>query len=248
MTPPHDWIEPEWQAAPEVRCFITTRQGGYSTGTYASMNLGTRVNDDPVTVERNRALLTSLLPSPPRWLRQVHGTDVVNAALCADEAQADACFTRARGVVCAIMVADCLPVLICDDAASVVAAAHAGWRGLSAGVIERTVEALKTDPDKLRAYLGPAIGPSAFEVGDEVLEAFVRHSPDAQQAFEARAAGKWLCDLFALARQRLHALGIARITGGTDCTYSDPQRFFSHRRDRISGRMAALIWLEGSPK
>lgn len=244
MNLPSDWIVPDWGAPARVKGFITTRQGGVSTGPYASMNLGTRVNDDPIAVAENRHRLRACLPAAPRWLRQVHGCNVVDASLCAEEVEADAAFVRTPEVICTIMVADCMPVLLCDDDATVVAAAHAGWRGLAGGVIERTIEAMAVSPARLRAYLGPAIGPGAFEVGDDVHEAFTAGSSEAQAAFRPGIQGKWLCDLYTLARQRLHALGVTHIHGGSECTVSDPRRYFSHRRDRVSGRMAAFIWLD----
>lgn len=242
---PADWIVPQWPAPPGVRALITTRHGGVSGGAYRSMNLGMRVNDDPGAVRRNRELLRGFLPGDPRWLAQVHGTRTVQADAVNEPVQADAAFTRSSGVVCAVMIADCLPVLLCDRDATLVAAAHAGWRGLSAGVIESAVTATGIDPARLLAYLGPAIGPRAFEVGDDVFDAFVSRDRAAAPAFKTKSNGKWLCDLFALARRRLEGLGVTSISGGGLCTYSDPARFFSHRRDRTSGRMAALIWREG---
>lgn len=247
MTLPPDWIVPDWPTPPAVKAIITTRQGGTSEGPYASMNLGARVNDDPAAVAHNRALLDAFLPAPVRWLSQVHGTRVVDAADSPPDTSADAAFTHRQRVVCAVMVADCLPVLLCDDDATVVAAVHAGWRGLAAGVIEAAVDALRVQPGRLQAYLGPAIGPDAFEVGDDVRQAFTSRSAMAHEAFRPHGTGKWLCNLFALARQRLRALGIERIAGGVHCTHGDPARFYSHRRDRISGRMAALIWLDPQP-
>lgn len=227
-----------------VRSFITTRTGGESVGPYASMNLGLRVNDDAQTVMRNRARLITHLPREPRWLTQVHGARVVEATSTLQDDEADACFTREHGVACAVMIADCMPVLLCDERAECVAVAHAGWRGLSAGVLENTVNAMHTSPATVLAYLGPAIGPRAFEVGDDVHYAFTADDAHAAAAFSALAPGKWLCDLFLLARQRLQRAGVTRIFGGQDCTYSDPARFFSHRRDRVSGRMGAFIWIE----
>ncbi len=244
MTLPARWIRPDWPAPRGVCAIITTRQGGVSVGPYASMNLGHRVNDEVAAVDSNRALLRSYLPSEPRWLKQVHGTRAIEAAQWLPETEADACFTRERNVVCAVMSADCIPVLLCDRDGGTVAAAHAGWRGLSAGILETTLDAMGAPPASLCAYLGPAIGARAFEVGDDVYETFVMHSPHAAAAFTCAAQGKWLCDLFRLARQRLAGYGVERIFGGEDCTYSNPERFFSHRRDRITGRMAALIWID----
>ena len=241
---PADWIVPEWPAPAGVRALITTRHGGVSRGAYRSMNLGMRVNDDPDAVRRNRERLREFLPGDPRWLAQVHGTRTVEADGLSEPVSADAAFSRGSGVVCAVMIADCLPVLLCDRDATVVAVAHAGWRGMSAGVIESAVGATGIAPGRLLAYLGPAIGPEAFEVGHDVHQAFVSRDRAAAQAFRDTSPGKWLCDLFALARRRLETLGVASISGGGLCTYSDPARFFSHRRDGTSGRMAALIWRE----
>lgn len=242
MSAPHDWIVPDWPVPAGVAALITTRNGGVSSGDFASFNLGTRCGDDPPAVQANRELLRAQLPQPPRWLHQVHGANVVDADRLAHEADADASVARLPGTVCAVMIADCMPVLLCDDAAGVVAVAHAGWRGLSAGVIENTVRAMGVPSGRLLAYLGPAIGPSAFEVGAEVRAAFTRHDAAAASAFAPHGDGKWLADLFALGRQRLAACGVTRIFGGGDCTVGDPHRFYSYRRDGNTGRMAALIW------
>jgi polyphenol oxidase len=244
MSRPEDWIVPDWPVPARVRALITTRNGGGSSGPYASMNLGQRVNDDPAVVDANRGLLKAFLPAEPRWLNQVHGTTVVDAEMIAGPVDADASVATSPGCVTAIMVADCLPILFADRGGSAVASAHAGWRGLAAGVIENTVRALDLPPRNLLAYLGPAIGPSAFEVGDEVRDAFVAVDPAAGYAFHPHKPGKWLADLFVLARQRLAMAGVSSVFGGGQCTYSDPARFFSHRRDKVSGRMAALVWLE----
>jgi polyphenol oxidase len=244
MSLPSTWIVPGWPAPKNVRTLITTRQGGASLGPYASMNLGLAVNDEPATVQANRAFLRSHLPGDARWLRQVHGTRAIDEAQWHNGIAADACVTRAANVVCAVMSADCIPVLLCDRDGHAAAAAHAGWRGLSAGILESTVRAMEVSPALLHAYLGPAIGPSAFEVGNDVYETFTQHDPRATTAFESVSAGKWLCDLFCLARQRLMDLGIQSIHGGEYCTYSNPELFFSHRRDKVTGRMAALIWLQ----
>jgi purine-nucleoside/S-methyl-5'-thioadenosine phosphorylase / adenosine deaminase len=240
---PRDWIVPDWPAPANVRALITTRSGGVSTGPFASMNLGQPIDDDMQSVRTNRASLRDILPAEPKWLLQVHGAQVVNADRLQQPVEADAAVARNPGSVCTVMVADCLPVLLTDCAGRVVAAAHAGWRGLAAGVLENTVHATDTAPNELLAYLGPAIGPSAFEVGADVRDAFLARSPDAASAFVAHKPGKWQADLFALARQRLRASGVTQIYGGGLCTYSDPWRFYSHRRDKVSGRMAALIWL-----
>ncbi len=240
-------IQPDWPAPANVRCVSTTRAGGVSTGRYASLNLGKSSGDDLAAVEQNRQrLYTALhLPAQPSWIHQVHGPRVVRAPLDAATPEADACFTTETAVVCLVQTADCLPVLFCDDAGTTVAAAHAGWRGIAAGVLENTVRALPAPPETLIAWLGPAIGPDAFEVGDEVRDAFVGASTDARSAFKRGANdSKWMCDLYALARLRLRDAGVARTFGGGLCTYSDAQRFFSYRRDGACGRMATLIWIE----
>jgi len=238
------FILPDWPAPHGVRALATTRKGGVSRAPWHGFNLGAHVGDDPAAVAANRALLRLELPAEPVWLAQVHGTQCVDAAVTAPGTQADASYTRQRGVVCAVLTADCLPLLFCDDQASVVAVAHAGWRGLAAGVIEATVAALREPGERLLAWLGPAIGPQAFEVGGEVRDMFVGHDPQAASAFAATADGKWLCDIYQLARQRLDALGIRRVTGADFCTLRDAANFFSYRRDGATGRMASLIWLE----
>ncbi|MBS1227321.1 MAG: pgeF [Proteobacteria bacterium] len=250
MTPSNkDFIVPDWPAPPNVRALQTTRQGGVSLPPYASFNLGNHVGDDRLAVAANRARLSEYLAGDPVWLEQVHGTRVVDAASCSPgdpPAQADASFSRAPGAICAVMTADCLPVLFCADDGSVVAAAHAGWRGLLAGVLEETIAAMAVSPGRLLAYLGPAIGPRAFEVGDEVRSAFVAADGATAAAFKPALPGKWLADLYLLARLRLAMQGVARVYGGAFCTASDADRFFSYRRDGQTGRMASLIWLASS--
>ncbi|MPZ42955.1 MAG: peptidoglycan editing factor PgeF [Betaproteobacteria bacterium] len=240
---PADWIVPDWPASSRVRAFITTRAGGVSAGPYATFNLGDLTADDPDAVRANKARLDTLLPGPPRWLRQVHGARVVHADDLTSAVQADAAYTATPGVVCAVKIADCMPVLIADAAGTVVAVAHAGWRGLAAGVLENTVAALPVAPAALMAYLGPAIGPSAFEVGDEVRAAFCAVDAAAAEAFRPLRPGKWLADLFRLGRERLAHCGVTHVHGGGLCTYSNPERFYSHRRNPVTGRMAALIWI-----
>ncbi|HRD87662.1 MAG TPA: peptidoglycan editing factor PgeF [Accumulibacter sp.] len=262
------WIVPDWPAPEPVRSLVTTRLGGVSLPPYASLNLADHVGDDPLAVAANRQRLGERLPASPCWLQQVHGTTVVDAAIAggaAEPAVADASFTRAPGVVCVVMTADCLPVLLCDRGSAVVAAAHAGWRGLQAGIIERTVAAMGVPAASLLAYLGPAIGAQAFEVGDEVRQAFIAADSQAARAFSrlaqgaagadapadcsrrqssvVRAGGGWLADLHLLARQRLLRLGVRSIHGGDHCTLRQHELFFSYRRDRVTGRMASLIWL-----
>lgn len=249
------WIVPDWPAPPNVRAFITTRAGGVSVGPYASMNPADHVGDDPAAVAANRTLLQARLPNAPVWLKQVHGAGVhrIDTLDTRPPPEADASVSSLPGAVCTVLTADCLPVLFCDESGSVVAAAHAGWRGLCAGVLERTVAAMAVPPGEIMAYLGPAIGPDAFEVGAEVRAAFMAVDPAAAPAFVLvprftesgmAEAPKYLADLYLLARQRLHRAGVTHVTGGDACTVSDPARFFSFRRDGATGRMAALVWLQ----
>jgi hypothetical protein len=245
-------LRPDWPAPPTVCAAQSLRIGGVSTGPFASLNLGAHVGDNPQAVAENRARLKRALalPAEPLWLAQAHGVHVVDA----DDATGDrtlagdALLTRRAGKVCAIQTADCLPVLFANAAGSCVGAAHAGWRGLAAGVLEALVHAIGEPGAHLFAWFGPAIGPGAFEVGDEVRAAFVARDPRAAKAFVANARGRWMADLYLLARQRLAAVGVTRIYGGGLCTMSDPTRFFSHRRAgpgaKSSGRMATLIWLQ----
>lgn len=247
-----DWIIPDWPAPNNVKSIFTTRMGGVSTGlsdTYASLNLGGHVNDDPVNVEHNRALLRQYLPEEPVWLKQVHGTSPVWINDNIYGSEGDAALSRHYGKVCAIMVADCLPVFLCDMAGTAVGVVHAGWRGLAAGIIEKAVTEIRDSGggNELIAWLGPAIGPRHFEVGEAVRELFVNHDSQSNQAFVPQHDGlneKWLANLFLLARQRLAAVGVTEVYGGGICTFSDPVRFYSFRRDGETGRMAALIWLE----
>lgn len=243
MNPLEHCIIPDWPAPARVKAIQTTRQGGVSIAPYDSLNLGGHVGDNPLAVERNRILLNKLLPSEPVWLEQIHGTLVANADRASCQPQADACITRHRAAVCAVMTADCLPVLLCDAQGSVVGAAHAGWRGLRDGVIETTVLAMGVAPQSLMAWLGPAISQEAFEVGEEVRAAFVAIQPQAASAFIAGQSGKWLADIYALARLRLNALGVTQIYGGGRCTYRERGQFFSYRRDGVTGRMGTFIWL-----
>jgi len=248
-----DWLVPKWPAPATVHAVCTTRVGGRSLPPYDSLNLGDHVGDDPLAVGSNRAVLAQALGARPVFLQQVHGRGVVTLdAHTPQGTEADACLTHERGVACTIMVADCLPLLFTDARGSVVAAAHAGWRGLAGedgvGVIETLHAALRVDARELMVWLGPCIGPQAFEVGPEVKAAFEFRSPRAANCFRpAAAAGKWLADLPALARLRLAALGITQVYGNDSspswCTVTQPSRFFSHRRDRVSGRLAACIWL-----
>jgi len=248
-----DWIVPDWPAPGNVKALFTTRNGGIGSGPYTSLNLGDHVGDDPSTVKQNRALLQRILPDKPQWLKQAHGTTPVRVDDydCAGPYEGDAALSRRVRKVCAVLVADCLPVLFCDHAGTVAGVIHAGWRGMAAGVIERTVSeigGIGSIDTRIMAWLGPAIGPNHFEVGEEVRQAFIKHDKKAALAFfphNLRSDGKWFADLFLLARQRLKKAGITEIYGGDECTFSDPARFFSYRRDGNTGRMAGLIWLDG---
>jgi YfiH family protein len=217
-------VVPDWQAPARVRALVSTRLIG--------------------DVRREGAAkFRALLPAEPRWLKQVHGVAVIDASRYAGPVEADAAFTKEQGVVCTVMVADCMPVLLADEKGEAVAAAHAGWRGLSAGVIEATVGAMAVPAQRLHAWLGPAIGPKAYEVGAEVRDAFLAKDARAETAFAPTRPGHWNLDLYAVARQRLAALGVARVSGGGFCTHAEKERFFSYRRDKAMQRMAAAIWL-----
>lgn len=239
-----DWIVPDWPAPSGVKAFITTRAGGFSRGPYASFNVSARVGDDPDAVERNLELLRSTLPADPVWLHQVHGAEVVDATSAPPFAAADASVTRVRHVVCVVTTADCMPVLLAHRGGDAAGVAHAGWRGMAAGVIEATLAQLDVPAAETMAFLGPAISSRAFEVGRDVYDAFVNNDNEAGAAFTPTAAGKFHADLYALARLRLARAGVHDVYGGDFCTYADPARFYSYRRDHITGRMAALIWLD----
>jgi polyphenol oxidase len=240
------WLTPDWPAPPKVRALSTLRAGGASASPYASLNLGAHVGDSPDAVAENRRRLRKAaeLPAEPSWLTQVHGVRVANLDCPEADASADGAVTRQPGRVCAIITADCLPVLFAADSGEAVAAAHAGWRGLAGGVIEATVRALAVPPQALMAWLGPAIGPGHFEIGEEVRDELLRGDPGAHRAFEVNSRGRFMADLIALARRRLMRLGIERIYGAGECTYQHSERYFSHRRDGRTGRQATLVWLE----
>ncbi len=244
----HDWIVPDWPAPAKVRALITTRAGGVSRGAYAGLNLGLGSGDEAGDVARNRANLRTWLPAEPLWLRQVHGTKLVEADRTESSPEADAALARRAGSVCAVLTADCLPLLLCDVEGTVVAAVHAGWRGLCSGVIEETLRAMDRPSQALLAYLGPAIGPSAYEVGAEVRDAFIAADPGGEResaaAFTPGKPGKFYADLYALARRRLARGGVAKVYGGIYCTYTESERFYSYRRDGATGRIASLIWME----
>ena len=238
-----DWLIPDWPAPAQVKACVTTRAGGVSLAPFDSLNLGDHVEDSPEAVLENRRRLTQAFHIQPAWLRQVHGVSVVEANP-GRIAEADGSWTSTPGIACTSMTADCLPALFCNRAGTRVAAAHAGWRGLVAGVLEAAVESLETEPADVLVWLGPAIGPQAFEVGPEVREAFVQQLPSTTQAFvPSRNPGKFMADIYQLARLRLAARGITAVYGGGFCTVSDP-RFFSYRRSPLTGRFASLIWLE----
>lgn len=235
-------ITPDWPVPAHVKSLMTTRAGGVSVGPFASLNLATHVRDDPLAVTENRRRLRETLPAEPIWLNQVHGTQVIQADIASGVPNADASFTRKTHAVCAVLTADCLPVLFCARDGSVVAAAHAGWRGLAAGVLEATLDAMRVPPDEVIAWLGAAIGPDAFEVGAEVRDTFIASHPSAGTAFKPHQQ-KWLADIYTLSRIRLNACGVRAVYGGGLCTYTDAARFYSYRRDGVTGRMATLIWL-----
>lgn len=236
------WIAPDWPAPAAIRAATTLRSGGVSDGAYDSLNLALHVGDRADSVQRNRSIATEMLalPAEPVWLEQVHGNRVVDAAGVESALQADASYTYQTGVVCAVMTADCLPLLLCSADGNGIAAVHAGWRGLLSGVIGNAVAALPAD---LLAWLGPAIGPDCFMVGDDVRDAFLGKSPAYACAFKPSSA-KWQADIYRLARIELAALGVNKVFGGAFCTVTEQQRFYSYRRDKETGRMATLIWKE----
>ena len=237
-------IKPDWPAPASVRAFTTTRAGGFSKDAWSSMNLGFRCGDDPLAVQRNREKLLSRLPAAPQWLRQVHGTQVVTCSRASsEEREADGLVSSSPGQVCAILTADCLPVLFCNRTGNRVAVAHAGWRGLAQGVLQATIRQMNEAPGEIMAWLGPAIGPEVYEVGKDVRQAF----PEEQGICFRKNGETWMLDLYGVARRILTHLGITSVYGGRFCTFSDSERFFSYRRDGVTGRMASVIWLE-SPK
>ncbi|MGQ0285728.1 peptidoglycan editing factor PgeF [Pasteurellaceae bacterium 22721_9_1] len=239
---------PQWQAPPQVHAFTTFRQGGVSQAPYDSFNLGDHVGDDKNSVKINRTLLTEkfALPHMPLFLNQTHSTKVIQLPYYETDLNADAVYSNQPNQVCLVMTADCLPVLFCNKTGNEVAAAHAGWRGLCDGILEQTVAQFQSPTNEIIAWFGPAIGPTAFQVGQDVVDQFVAQDPQAISAFtkDENNAGKYFGNLYQLATQRLHKLGITEISGGEHCTYLDKERFFSYRRDNKTGRMASLIWFE----
>jgi YfiH family protein len=246
MSLPREWLVPDWDAPARVGAFVTTRAGGVSGGEFASMNLGGGGGDDPAHVAKNRLIVRERLPAEPRWMKQVHGTDVADLDTLEEIPipVADAAVTSIAGRVGAVLTADCMPLFLADESGARVAVAHAGWRGMAAGVIERTVAAMGSQPSRVMAWMGPTIGPAVFEVGPEVREAFMAADPDCGAAFRSHKPGKFMADLYALARRRLDRAGVRRVHGGGFCTYTETQRFFSYRRAQKSGRMGAFIWIE----
>jgi polyphenol oxidase len=242
MSPHPDWIVPDWPAPANVHAFATTRAGGVSQGEHASMNLGRFCGDVPERVMRNREILRTHLPGDPPYLAQVHGIDVADLDAPEKPGKADTAMTRAPYRVAGVLTADCMPLLLTDRRGTVVVAAHAGWRGMAAGVIENSAQALRVAPEDILAWMGPTIGPDAFEVGAEVREAFLQQDNGAGEAFRPHGAGKYLADLYRLARRRLAAIGVHAIYGGGFCTFHEPGRFFSYRRVKESGRMGTFIW------
>lgn len=249
-----NFLIPDWPGAPAtIGALSTLRHGGASHAPYddgcggGGFNLGVHVGDVPDAVEQNRARLQRMLPAQPAWLTQVHGARVVDAAGVNGAPQADASFTTQAGAVCAILTADCLPVLFCDAKGAAVGAAHAGWRGLAGGVLEHTIDSMRNaGATDILAWLGPAIGPQRFEVGAEVVKAFTDLDEHTHTAFTPIAGrpGKHLADIFQLARMRLAKTGVHQVSGGGMCTVSDERRFYSYRRDHLTGRMASLIWIK----
>ena len=236
-----DWLIPDWPAPVGIKACVTTRSGGVSVAPFDSFNLGDHVDDDPDAVAQNRSTLTTALNVQPAWLKQVHGVNVVEA-LPARVMQADASWTKTPGIACTIMTADCLPILLTNREGNQVVAVHEGWRGLAGGIVEN---ALAEFDSEVMAWLGPAIGPREFEVGQDVLEAFTAFDPQAAEAFTPREqAGKWLADMAMLATQRLNKAGVSQVYQSGLCTVEDPQRFYSYRRDGITGRQATFIWIE----
>ncbi|SKA45965.1 peptidoglycan editing factor PgeF [Enterovibrio nigricans] len=240
-----NWIQPNWPAPTNIRAVSTTREGGVSASPFDSLNVGKHVGDNPADVDHNRAVLADVMgmPSPPAWLNQVHGTEVISLPLssASNVPDADASFTSSPDHVCVVMTADCLPVLFCNEAGTQVGAAHAGWRGLVNGVLEQTL-AKFDDTSEVMAWMGPAIGASEFEVGSEVREQFIASHPEAHYAFQPHK-DRWLADIYLLAKQRLAMAGVTKVYGGEYCTVSDPQRFFSYRRENCTGRQASCIWI-----
>jgi polyphenol oxidase len=236
------WLQPDWPAPANVHAATTLRTGGVSLGEFASLNPATHVGDNPDKVRQNRQIITTMLdlPSEPVWLNQTHSNHAVKADITNSPPQADASYTDQPSIVCVVMTADCLPLLVCSADGGEIAAIHAGWRGLLDGIIDNTIAALQNND--VLVWLGPAIGPECFEVGDEVHTAYVAKSAEYAYAFKQRSQDKWLADIYQLARINLAFLGVDKIYGGGFCTVTEHERFYSYRRDKVTGRMATLIW------
>ena len=240
------YLIPDWPAPTHIKACFTLRMNGHSQSPYDSFNLGAHVNDNANAVAANRKQLIDELglKSSPLWLNQIHGAQAIDIETAVSTSAADAVYAKKPHQVCAVLTADCMPVFLCDRQGSIVALAHAGWRGLAAGVIENTIAAMKTPAENILAWMGPAIGPQKFEVGSEVRELFLAHDKDAELAFAPFAQQKWLANIYLLGRQRLQKSGVTTIYGGNHCTFTEKEKFFSYRRDgKYSGRMAGLIWL-----
>jgi hypothetical protein len=240
-----EFLRPAGPWSPDAGVVTTTRAGGASRGAYASFNLGDHVGDDPEAVRKNRARLREALalPAEPLWLKQVHGTTVVDAATAKAGVTADGAYTDRKGIVLAVLTADCLPIFLCARDGTLIGLLHAGWRGLAGGIVEAGVRAMGHPGAQLLAHLGPGIGPDSYEVGEDVRTAFVARDAEAATAFRPNGSHRWLADMYALARRRLRALGVTTISGGEHCTYHERERFYSYRRDGVTGRMASLIWI-----
>ena len=238
----NNWLTADWPAADFIKAGTTLRQGGVSTGAFSSFNLAAHVGDELTAIEKNRALLD--VPNPTQWLEQIHSTTAVLLPNDISIPKADASYTLEKNIVCAVMTADCLPLLITDNKGTCVAAIHAGWRGLCDGIIELTIKKLPIAPESLLVWLGPAIGADVYEIGEEVYHAFTKGDVEAKESFTSVSEQHWLFDIYRLAKLRLKRLGVKQIYGGEHCTFSEPEQFFSYRRDDVTGRMASLIWID----
>tara|TARA_Y100001936_G_C16079765_1_gene676791 strand:- start:936 stop:1670 length:735 start_codon:yes stop_codon:yes gene_type:complete len=241
----NNWIIPNWPAPPNIQALFTTRLGGISKGKYESFNLGNHVGDTSYAVNFNREKLFGSIPNKPKWLNQIHGSTPIWVDKNTNSPKGDAALSKTANIVCGILTADCLPVFLCDETGTVVGIAHAGWRGLISEIIEKTVAEMRKESNDIIAYLGPAIGPNYFEIGEEIRSSFIKKDKKSISAFtpSPRENKKWLANIFLLARHRLIRAGVTKIYSHEECTYSNPNKFFSYRRDGITGRMAGLIWL-----
>ena len=236
------WLQADWPAPSFIQAGTTLRQGGVSRGEYSSLNIAAHVGDELAMVEKNRLSLN--LPNEPQWLEQIHSTKAILLPHEKSVPKADAAYTEKKNIICSVMTADCLPLLITNKQGSCVAAIHAGWRGLCNGIIEATIKSLPAEPESLLVWLGPAIGPDVYEVGEEVYDAYTKDNNEAKQAFTSVSEKHWLFDIYELAKLRLQKLGIKQVYGGDHCTFTEKDMFFSYRRDKVTGRMASMIWIE----